>query len=366
MKILSITPAFAPEIGGIETVVQELALGLKERGHQVDVAHVNTAHKAFRREQSAGLGVYRVPLWGHRLVGWASGLGDLAAGYDLLHVHDPQLMAITANVRMSCAKVPAVLSTHGGFHHTTQMAAFKATFERLALSRALSHYRAVLASSISDEAYFRQYSDRVVLCSNGVNTNKFSVVPIAQDRPMTRWIYWGRLSKNKRVDCLINLVAQAKSVGHSIDLLICGRDFDGIANQLHAQVAELNLKSQISFQSYLSDDDLLRELENRSVYVTASEHEGFGLSIVEAMAAGMQIICRDMAPLNGFVQGGATGAFMKFDRGDADAQELDRFVRQDFSARARGRTQTRQVANAYSWSTSAKNFEDCFNKALES
>ncbi len=357
MKILAITPAFAPQIGGIEQVVQELSVRLCHMGHQVEVAHVATGHAGYTVDQVAGLTVHRLPLKGHRLVGWAPDLGRLAKGFDLLHVHDPQLMALTANVRLACGQVPAVLSTHGGFRHTQQLSWFKALHERVGLRRMLGHYRMVLASSVSDEAYFKAYSDRVVLCGNGVSTDKFGTVPLDVDRPLNRWIYWGRLSRNKRVDQLIDTVALARELGHEVDLLICGRDFDGIADQLHAQVARLNLGGQVRFQSYLPDDALLQELHSRGVYATASEHEGFGLSIVEAMAAGMQIVCRDMSPLNTFVQAGQTGRFMAFDGCGPDAQAITALLHTDAQRRHVARQQARAQVQVHSWEGVARQFE---------
>ncbi len=364
MKILAITPAFAPQIGGIEQVVQELAVRLVAMGHQVEVAHVATDHPRYQIDQVAGLTVHRVPLKGHRLVGWAPELGRLARGFELLHVHDPQLLAITANVRLACSQVPAVLSTHGGFRHTQQLSWFMALHERAALRRMLAHYRMVLASSVSDEAYFKAYSERVVLCSNGVSTDKFGAVSLDVDRALNRWIYWGRLSRNKRVDQLINTVALARDLGHEVDLLICGRDFDGIADQLHAQVAALNLGGQVRFQSYMPDEQLLAELHSRGVYATASEHEGFGLSIVEAMAAGLQIVCRDMSPINGFVQAGQTGRFMAFDGRQADADALQALLGTDVQRRRAARAQARADVQVHSWAGVARRFEDLMGLAV--
>jgi alpha-1,3-mannosyltransferase len=364
MKILAVTPAFAPQIGGIEQVVQELSTRLCRMGHQVEVAHVATGHRRYTQDVVAGLTVHRLPLKGHRLVGWAPDLGRLARGFDLLHVHDPQLMALTANVRWSCGQVPAVLSTHGGFRHTQQLSWFKALHERLGLRHMLGHYRMVLASSVADQAYFQAYSDRVVLCSNGVATDKFGSVPIEPDRPLDRWIYWGRLSRNKRVDQLIDTVALARQLGHAVDLLICGRDFDGMAAQLHAQVDRLQLGGQVRFLSYLSDEDLLQELRTRGVYATASEHEGFGLSIVEAMAAGMQILCRDMTPLNTFVEPGQTGRFLCFEDQGRDGRALDALLQTGADGRSAARQQARQQVQVHSWTNAARRFESLMQQVL--
>lgn len=365
MRILSITPAFAPQVGGVEQVVQELALRMGVLGHTVEVAHVSPSHRQLSCDEVAGLNVHRVPLIGHRLVGWAPALGKLAKGFDLLHVHDPQLTAITANVRLSCPNVPAVLSTHGGFRHSKNLALFKAIFERLALRRALRHYRKVLASSVGDLDYFSHYTDKVVLCANGVNTDKFGVVPRGEHKHPKQWIYWGRLSHNKRVDCLLECVALARDAGVMVDLMICGRDFDGIAQNLQQQVQRLHLEQAVCFKTHLSDAQLLDELSRRSVYITASEHEGFGLSIVEAMAAGLLVVCRDMSPLNTFVQPGLSGHFLNFDNSKRDTDTLTALLSRDPASVLAGGDAARSTAQRYNWDAAAKLFEHQFRQALQ-
>jgi len=62
----------------------------------------------------------------------------------------------------------------------------------------------------------------------------------------------------------------------------------------------------------------MEEIRQRAVFITGSEYEGFGIGILEAMAAGKIVLCRDMAPINGFVERGATGFFLDFDMGEKD------------------------------------------------
>jgi len=51
-------------------------------------------------------------------------------------------------------------------------------------------------------------------------------------------------------------------------------------------VRRLDLQDAVRFEPYLDKAALHAELAQRGVYITASEHEGFGLSLVEALAAG--------------------------------------------------------------------------------
>lgn len=369
MKVLSVTPTFFPKIGGIETVVAELALQMRKLGVEMDVAHVATEHKSFSVEDVNGIQVFRVPLYGHRLIGLAPALGKLSRDYDLLHVHDPQLLAISASVRSFCSDLPAVLSTHGGFNHTAKLSLFKRIYEKTLLKSMLGHYQEVLATSVGDELYFKQFSSRVALCSNGVHVEKFSRVPAWESseklKNTRRWIYWGRLSKNKRIDLLIDYVALAKKLGFLVELLICGQDFDGLSNELMAKVKSLGLDEQIKFEAFLSDQDLLSELSQRGVFITASEHEGFGLSVVEAMAAGLIVICRDMVPLNSFITHDASGFFLNFDGKEHDQNTLKKLLSMDQSKGELITSQARLLADEYDWRNAAKVFLRHFQSVLQ-
>jgi alpha-1,3-mannosyltransferase len=365
MKVLSITPTFFPQLGGLEQVILELALRVRDHGVQMDVAHVE-AGLTKRTETVQGVTTYRVPLLGHRALGWAPGLGRIARGYDLLHVHDPQLLAITANVRWSSGHIPAVLSTHGGFWHTNSGYLFKRIYERTLLRGAARHYRRVLASSVGDFDYFKRYAERIWLCSNGVHVKQFNAVTDAGRGDLGRWIYWGRLSRNKRVDRVIDYAAAAQRMGFQIDLLICGQDFDGLLPGLQAQVDRLQLRDSVRFVPYLDDAALHGELARRSVYITASEHEGFGLSVVEAMAAGLIVLCRDMVPLNRFVEHGRSGYLLNFDDGDTDMKSLVDLLSLTASAARSMSAAAREASSVHDWSLAVPRFVQHYREVLQS
>lgn len=365
MKILAITPTFFPQLGGMEVMVLELAIHMRDLGISMDVAHISLNYKSLSTETMQGIKVIRVPFYGNRFIGLAPALMSLAKNYDLLHVHDPQMLAITSNVKLLCAHKPALLSTHGGFHHTNQYALFKKIYEQTFLRSTLRHYRRVLASSVGDEDYFRNYSDDVELCSNGVNVEKFSRANKWKSKSPNRWIYWGRLSKNKRVDLIIDYVAKAKALGYFIDLMICGRDFDNVSSELKNKVTDLGLEAQIKFVEFLDDNLLLNELNGRGVFITASEHEGFGLSLVEAMAAGLIVVCRNMIPLNSFIQLGESGFFLDFDETESDMIVLNRLLTLDDLQAELISNNARLASAKYDWKNAAQQFLRHYQEVLQ-
>ena len=365
MKVLSITPTFLPEVGGLEQVVLELALRVREHGIEMDVAHVAPGLDC-QTESVHGAKVYRIPMYGSRLIGWAPALRSIARNYDLLHVHDPQLLAITANVHWACRDIRAMLSTHGGFWHTNNVYLLKRLFELTLLRGAVRHYYRVLATSVGDLEYNKRYTNRVDLCNNGVNVKEFSAVPRKECQKLYQWIYWGRLSTNKRVDLAINYVAHARRLGRPVQLLICGLDFDHLMRHLKAQVARLGLNEAVRFQPFLDGPSLCAELSKRSLYITASMHEGFGLSVVEAMAAGLIVVCRNISPLNRFFIHGKSGWFLRFDGTQEDLQALNKLLLSTPGEVETMSHAARRAATAFDWETAAPRFVDQYRKALSS
>jgi|GEM_PF-1742287 alpha-1,3-mannosyltransferase len=363
MRVLAISPAFYPQLGGVEQVALELALRVREHGVLMDIAHVAAGLEP-RTETVRGLTVHRVPLYGNRFVGWAPGLGALAHRYELLHVHDPQLLAITSNVRRSCGDIPAVLSTHGGFWHTQRKYVFKRMYEMTLLESAAQHYRRVLASSGADYDYYRRIVDRVELCTNGVDVKRFNEVEHIAPPDLNQWVFWGRLSDNKRVDLAIEYVAHARRLGFPVDLLICGEDVDLHLADLKSQVQRLGLGGAVQFEPYLDDRALHHALRDRRLYITASEYEGFGLSAVEALAAGLIVVARDRAPLNGFFVDGRSGCTLAFDHSEADLRKLKALLARPSHQVLAMEAAAREGAREYDWERVAPHFVRHYQEVL--
>ncbi len=342
-------------------MIENLCLHAHTQGVHADVAYVAPGLRAGREDHKNFL-VYRVPLVGHSFIGLAPALGRVAADYDLLHVHDPQLLSLTASVRRFAGQVPAVLSTHGGFRHTSRFNMIKRAHERLLMSRMLHHYRCTLASSPSDLAYFSRFSDKVMLAENGVDISRFASIPASADRSPWNWIYWGRLSRNKRLDQIVSVVRKARDLGYPVMLTIAGHDFDGSGAELRRNLGS-DTAGFVTLRGALSSTELEALVSRSGVFITASEYEGFGLTVIEAQAAGLVVICRDMAPLNNYVDP-RCGLLLDFDRGTADTAKLHAFLARivnDFPAmQACGR----ESASRFAWPQAAERFMSAYEQAL--
>ncbi len=81
-----------------------------------------------------------------------------------------------------------------------------------------------------------------------------------------------------------------RSVESPVELLIAG---DGAERDcLEAQVDRLSLANQVHFLGHR--DDVASLLQASDVFVTATETEGFGMSVVEAMACGLPVVAMEL------------------------------------------------------------------------
>lgn len=314
MRVLHVTPSYYPNIGGIEAVIRNMCGGLQKRGIEVAVAHLEPGLRTSTDiDEAFGFPIHRMPVTGHRLLGLALMLGKISQNYDVLHVHDPQLMAITASVRLCAGDKPRVLSTHGFYGHTQNLSAFKSLHETFLLHRLLKSYSTVLAASKSDFTHAKKFTSNAVLFENGIDASAFKAEPSGHPRNLKHWIYWGRLSQNKRPDLLVDLVHTLKERGIHVTLTITGRRFDDMQGKLEYRIEELGLSDQVTLLPALGDAELKTLLASAGLFVSASEYEGFGLTFVEAMAAGLGIVCRDKPPMSEFANASGAGVAVDFD-----------------------------------------------------
>lgn len=363
MRILHVTPTYRPNIGGIESVVANLAREQRQNGHVADIAHLAPIHASLRREvEEEGL-VWRVPLWPHRLVGLAPALSQIAGDYDLLHVHDPQLMSITASVILFGRSRPAVLSTHGGYRHTRVYSAIKSLHWALVARSVIRRYARVLASSKSDQHSFARIAPHAVLAENGIDIARFAFRPRTQG-DLRRWVYWGRLSRNKQVDLLIDYVGALRERGHDIHLTICGKDFDGVAEAIIRSIHERGLAGNVALLDEIEEGPLAELVARSGAFITASEYEGFGLTVLEAMSAGLPVFCRDIEPLNGFVEDGVNVVLLTWGRGTTDFARIETMLMIGSEEVGTLSKQCRSTAAEFDWKTRNRIFEQNYYLAL--
>ncbi len=110
-----------------------------------------------------------------------------------------------------------------------------------------------------------------------------------------RWLAVGRVSPNKALESTVAALAVARAHHDpAATLLVVGKPATGsYVAALHRYVAELGLSEAVAFAGHASDATVAAAYEEADVLVVTSEHEGFCVPVVEAMAAGLPVVAFD-------------------------------------------------------------------------
>ena len=162
-------------------------------------------------------------------------------------------------------------------------------------------------------------------------------------------LFVGRLSAEKGAEVVLQAWQKLKG---TIPLVIMG---DGpLREPLESEAAARNL-SNITFAGWRSRGEILSAMKSASLLITPSLwYEGFPMTVVEAFACGIPVICSRLGGLREIVEDGSTG--LHFNPGDAEdlAGKLDLLWTQPSQLAAMGRAAREEYKRNY---TAERNYE---------
>jgi len=128
-----------------------------------------------------------------------------------------------------------------------------------------------------------------------------------------------RLDKEKRVDLLVKAISIIK---HKIDFQLIVTSIGQERKKLEDLVLENNISDKVIFTGFVNNSDLKKLYKISDIFLTASEVELQGLSIMEAMASGLPIIATSSMAIPELVKNGINGFLFE----PNDAIELSRKI----------------------------------------
>lgn len=105
-------------------------------------------------------------------------------------------------------------------------------------------------------------------------------------------LYVSRISPNKGQLQLIDVVDQyLRYYGHQIRLILIGKFQDrNYGQRIFDRINFLNLSDHVSFKEDINFADLVTYYKNCSLFLLPSQHEGFGVPIIEAQYCSLPVI----------------------------------------------------------------------------
>ncbi|MBD2772379.1 glycosyltransferase [Iningainema tapete] len=313
MNILIVIPALGNVYGGPSKSTVELAQTIGSRGVSVDIVATNAngdrtldvplhtwiQEKYYRIQYFHYWNILDYKLT-FSLTTW---LFQNVSNYDLVHTNAifsyPVLPAYWA---CKLRKVPYIITPHGMLEPWAL--AYKSWKKKLYFNLlekpALQNASAVqmLAYTEAERIQGLNLKTPLVIVSNGIHCSNFEKLPdvelFYQHFPQTRnkklILFLGRIDPKKGLDLLANAFAKVREQFPHTHLIIAGPDNIGFLSTAKSYFVYSNCYEAVTFTGMLTGSIKYAALAAANIYVAPSYSEGFSISVLEGMAAGLPCV----------------------------------------------------------------------------
>jgi glycosyltransferase involved in cell wall biosynthesis len=291
-----------------------------------------------------------------------------AARYDIINTHFVLPTGPVGDALARFANVPNILSLHGGdlYDPSKWLSPHRHPGLRLWVRRLLRRADAVVGQSHNTlENMQRFYTPEM----QGVH------IPLGIRRPAggkamrsdygcqesdVLLVTVGRLIARKGLHQLIGVMAALRDP--KVRLLVVGT---GPQEQsLKEEVNKRRLTGQVLFLGHVPEAEKFSILQICDLYVSTSQHEGFGLVFLEAMACGLPIICYNYGGQTDFLRDQESGYLLPLNDVDVFAERCEWLVGSPELRKTMGAS-NRQRVEEYYIDQCAVRYESLFERIVE-
>lgn len=381
MKILFCNYEYPP-LGGGGGVIN--ALIAEEMAKRHDVTVLTSQGLDLPRERiENGVRVIRVPVFFRDQEAVAS-LRSMAAyipmaikeglkllrneRFDVINTHFVVPTGPVGAVLARVGRIPNILSLHGGdlYDPSKSLSPHRHLALRVAIRQLLRQANIVVGQSRNTMENMRRiYTPEI----EGYR------IPLAIKRPPagvasrqqygfapdeTLLVTVGRLVARKNIQQMIAMLNEMRH--EKVRLLIVGSGPEEAF--LRQEVARHQLEDKVAFMGFVEETEKFRILRMSDLYVSTSQHEGFGLVFLEAMACGIPVVCYDHGGQTDFLHEAVTGHLVPLNDLSQFQARCESLIDNPALRQEMGATNKRLVEEYFIDSCALK-YERIFREAIE-
>ncbi len=365
MRVLHLVRQYSPSVGGLESHVKSLVRRQIEMGYDSRVVTLDRLFTDRRTELPHQEIIDDVPV---RRVKFVGGRRFFLPGLSLAHMEKADIVHVHGidGIFELCAlsrpghRKPMICTTHGGFFHTDFLKPLKHAYFHSLTRAAARSYASFIACSEADGELFRKITNRVRVLPNAVE-------PLSSAKGTGNdLVYIGRLSANKRLDRALKVHAHLTMAGYEGDFHIIGPEFDVSQAELVKIAEDLGTRDRVRFHGYLTKNGLEDVIKSCGYFFSASAYEGFGMTMIEGMAAGLLPVVHSNASFQRLQSEAGVGIATDFGRPEIAAGEIGSWMRAvDESQLGRSRAHAQEFAKRFSWPAYAEQVDAIYRSTLQ-
>ncbi len=336
MNIGLFTDCYYPQINGVVTSTMILKDELEKRGHNVTIVTVKIP--GFQDDKPGVLRIPSIPFrkWKEFRIGLIypysviKKIKDL--NLDIIHTQTEFSVCLMARLIARIMGIPVIHTYHTMYEDYTHYVAKRNINKKIAtkLSKVgsklyLNECASVIAPSEKTKKALIQYgvTNNIEVIPTGIKLDNFkkgifttaqlnakrSEIGLFPDEKVL--LYLGRIAEEKSIDVIIKQMPGILEKNSSIRLAIVG---DGPKRkELENLSAQLNIKDKTIFTGRVPWNETGLYYQLADLFVSASKTETQGLTILEAMSAGVPVLVRHDDNIKNFITHGYNGMVFEKD-----------------------------------------------------
>ena len=272
--VIHLVRIFRPNIGGMETIVENIALKQIEQG--LNVCVLTTDYKRDKISDDY-VETYIVKRLKHHNFKNYLLPSSIPKGLTtkILHIHGMDFFVDFTSLFVKYNK--KILSPHGGFFHTNNLLFFK-KFYFNTISNFLYRNTAAYCISHNDVELTKKITKKSFYMGCGFIPRE------TMSKGGNQIVIFGRIGKNKRVD---NSIKFGLEYFQESEINIIGHD------EIDLMKSYINEK-KIIYHGVVRDNKFDLIIEKSGIFIFLSEYEGLGMSLIEALDMGLRCIVSDI------------------------------------------------------------------------
>lgn len=367
MKVVIVAPYFYPCVGGAEVYTINIARQLKAMGWEVVI--VTTG----KRSTSAPESIEGMPL--HRLhtllrisntpigLGWRRKLRRIfqIEQPNLINAHTP-VPYLADMAQRESGSIPFVLTYHNDLAKDFLLTSIVVRLAHLTLiRRTLNRSTRIIATSafyVRESRYLKHHQAKIRLVPPGVDVSRFNPRVGIDAKLLRRFagqrviLFVGSVSKShqhKGLNILIDVFSKVNAEHPETRLVIIGKG-NGLP-MYKSLAAAAGVADKVEFTGYVDDDELAQYYRLATVFAMPSTNrsEGFGMTYIEASAAGTPVVGCSVGGVPYAIKHNETGLLAEPNSVESLYSALLRILEDNELASRLGEAGSERAAREFAW-----------------